>query len=111
MIIDPLNPKCSEKRDFPSVKLCLTGSKGSRFNPTHRDPVLALLWCSLVLMLCLSDGTRLRRLIFQESQMPAWPGSVFSTLIMQSVSEEAGEHGFDTVKASRLGSSEGWALS
>lgn len=33
----------------------------------------------LVLKGCLSDGARLDRLIFQEGQMLAWPGSVFST--------------------------------
>lgn len=36
--------------------------------------------------------------------MPAWPGSVSSTSIMQLVSEEAGEHGFGTVKPLCLGS-------
>lgn len=33
----------------------------------------------LVVKGCLSDGARFDRLIFQESQMLAWPGSVFST--------------------------------
>lgn len=66
--------------------------------------VLALVLCTLVAMWCLSDGARFDRLIFQEGQMLAWPGSVFSTWIMQPVSEEAGEHGWSTVKAQCLGS-------
>lgn len=47
---------------------------------------------------CLSDGPRFDGLIFQEGQMPVWPGSVFSALIMQAVSEEACECGGSTVK-------------
>lgn len=47
---------------------------------------------------CLSDGARFDGLIFQEGQMPVWPGSVFSALIMQAVSEEACERVGSTVK-------------
>lgn len=43
------------------------------------DSVLALILFTLVVMWCLSDGARFDKLIFQESQMLVWPGSVFST--------------------------------
>jgi len=36
--------------------------------------------------------------------MLGWPGSVFSTLIMQSLSEEERKHGSSTVKPQCLGS-------